>query len=175
MPARRLARTSGRRSNRRKLVWAADVQTLAFTAGAQVANIDLLTQLKVAGASVLGSTVMRTHVRIALSVGTVALGNELAWGLAVLPNNAVVAAGTAVTAAIPTPIQNPELDWMMWDVRVASPTLGMDGTNMIMQDVKSKRRLEELDQTYVLSLLMVTAFSAAPTFVVSTRTLLALP
>jgi hypothetical protein len=173
MPARHVSRAPARRSsNRRKLVWAVKNVTFTATAAGNVSNVDLLTDLKVAGASILGCTIMRTHLQISVT-NTVAAGNDFTWGL-IVGENANVVTNTADTALIPDPTNNPELDWMWWEHAVAAPVYDPGGTNILIRDVKAKRKLQELNQTYMWSLIGG-AGAAALTGQLAVRTLIALP
>jgi len=172
MPARARRSSHAIRRPRRKLVWSTVDQTLTLAAVGNGSNIDLLTALKVGGASILGTTIMRTH--LALDVfSAVALADNFYWGLAVLPNSQLVT-NVAVSATVVNPAQNPEIDWMMWKHEYASPTYGESASNnTIPIDVRAKRRLEELNETYCFSLRG--SAGAAFTAQLSGRVLLALP
>ncbi len=173
MPTRRTGfARSNRRANRRKLVWATKNVSLTQTAAGNVTNTDLLTDLKVAGASILGATIMRTHLVLSVST-TVAAGNDFYFALIVGESSDLVsnAASTALTL---DPLTSPELDWMWWEHPVAAPVFDQGGTNIITRDIKSKRKIQELNQTYILSLKGGVAAGNVTTQVV-TRTLLALP
>jgi len=172
----RSRRSSGRRfssSQRRKLVWASVNEVLNFTAVGNVSNVDMLSDLKVPGASILGATIMRTHVHLAVT-STVAAGNDFLWGL-IVGQNANVVTNTPDTPLIPDGGDNPELDWMYLSHEVAAPTYSQNASNNhIILDNKAKRRIQELNQTYLLSL-GVNSGGATMSFQLFARTLLALP
>ena len=172
MPANR-RRSSGARfrsGQRRKLVWATKDIFLSPTAAGQTANLDMLSDLRVAGASILGATVMRTHLQLS-AFGTVTAGNNFYFGLRV-GNNNEVQAFTADTTLMADPANQPELDWMWWEHAQAAPVYDQGGTNILIRDIKAKRKVQELDQTYLLCLYSGTGFNSLQ---VSARTLVALP
>ncbi len=167
---RRSVPFSGRRPQRRKLVWATfslqGSNTLATLAKVQH---DLLGNLKVAGASILGSTVMRTHLIVASSEPSADTNQGLMLGLIVKDWNA---------ATIPDPSVDLGDDWMLHTVH--TPTVAQQtyfiGTNMIWgsrYDVRAKRKVEELNEGFFLCL--QNQGSGTNTYTVFCKTLLALP
>ncbi len=167
MPARHRRSAAYVRGQRRKLVWATLDQSVNIPAG-NVSNTNLLALLAVAGSSLLGCTVMRTHVRITSMSGAVA--NDLLRVGLIVARVADVGLGVAgaVTAA------DPELDWMLLDRRVVRGQLtNVDPRAEYEYDVRSKRKLQELNQAYVLSL--VPSSAAASVWQLWARTLIALP
>jgi hypothetical protein len=173
MPARRRrssSRPMGR--SRRQLVWATVDQSLSLAAATNCSNVDLLTALKVTGSSILGCTIMRTRLDLSIT-STVALADNFYWGLAILPNAQLVS-NVASSATVVNPAQNPEIDWMMWAHAVAAPTYGTTANdNQIVIDIRAKRRLQELQETYCFSLRG--SAGAAFTAQLSGRVLVALP
>ena len=167
MPARRRRAPAGRRGQRRKLVWALSDVSTAVAAGG-LANIDLLAPLEVAGASKLGSTVMR--IRGSIAVTWASTTDLSTMGL-------VVVRATDLGPGLgpnPSLAADREVDWM-WIYRFWSDTSG--GADPIQKpfeiDVRSKRRVEEMDQT--LALQMANGNAATQTFKVFLRVLIALP
>jgi hypothetical protein len=142
------------------------------SAAGNVTNVDLLSPLKVAGSPVLGVTVMRTHLQLSM-FSAVAAGDAYNFGLIVDQVDSLVT-NVANAATLLDPVRVPEADWMWWEQAVAAPTYSDHGSNIIRRDVKSKRKVEELQQTYMLSVRIGTT-GATPTLQVVARTLIALP
>jgi len=159
---RRGTRATG---NRRKLVWATVEQATSALAAGASANIGLLGDL---GNATLGCTIMRTHVRVT-PTAAVALADSVNLGLIVARNTDVA---DPTTAGLVT-VAQADLDWMFIHRWTANPTLFEGGSNSISIDVRSKRKLQELNQNYILSI--KNNQSAASTYRVYARTLIALP
>jgi len=165
MSVRHRRSSFGHRGQRRKLVWSVFDGLVGPVPAGEAQGVDLLTQLKVAGASRLGATVMRTHVRFQAPFA--ASTDFYTAGLIV---------GRVTDVAVPTladPGGQPELDWM-WLERIFpefSPTLNAQVPVRI--DAHSRRKMEELDQTYIFSISNGAAGSV--TYPVYARTLIALP
>ena len=167
MPSRnfRAARPAGR-SQRRKLVWATLDQSVTIPAG-QISNVNLLAALSVAGSSLLGVTVGRTHIRIQATTATA--GDLVRIGLVI---------GRATDVGINIPGQqdpaNPELDWMLLDRRaVQGQETNVAGKPCYSYDLRSKRKMQELNQAYVLAL--QDSGAASSTWQLWARTLVMLP
>ena len=169
MPMRGVRTAHPVRRQRRKLVWSTIDQSVTMAAGVG-SNVNLLASLSVAGASLLGITVMRTHLDLWRTGQVSALGDGLRLGL-IIDRVAAVGAGPpagAVTAA------DPEADWMLWRHEFAAPTFGPSGgSNYLTYDVKAKRRMQELDQAYLLCLF--NAAGGSQTWSIAGRILVALP
>jgi len=166
MPARNRRSSFGHRPQRRKLVWSVFDGLVGAVPAGDAQGVNLLTQLNVAGASRLGATVMRTHLRI--QVPYTANTEFHTLGLVV---------GRPSDIAVPTaadPANVPELDWM-WLERLFPHSSGatVDANRTYTVDSHARRKLEELDQTYILSL--SNGAAGAITYAVYCRTLLALP
>jgi hypothetical protein len=157
------------RGQRRKLVWATLDQSVTMAGGAG-SNLNLLASLSVAGASLLGITIMRTHLDLWRTGQVSALADSLRLGL-IVDRVAAVGAGPpagAVTAA------DGEADWILWRHEFAAPTFGATGgSNYLVYDVRAKRKMQELDQAYLLCLF--NAAGGAQTWSISGRILVALP
>lgn len=148
-------RTRNRRtshSQRRKLVWV-DTDFAFSLAHLDNEAIDLFTNLRVAGASTLGVTVIRTIVRITNLATSITAGDDVYWGLSVADRAQI---GLNVAGA-PNAQTAPEIDWAWRDHSYAYkgggyaayfPALG----NTQITDVKAKRKVEEMGQTWCLSL-----------------------
>jgi hypothetical protein len=161
---------SGRRPQRRKLVWAtANLVNLTIAAGAK-RNDDMLLNLQVVGASTLGATVMRTHMTLAFAEATADTGQGVYLGLIV---------ANAPTATNIDPSVDFGDDWML--LRVVGPQSNnrntvVIGTNELWGqeiDLRAKRKLEELNERYFLC--MKNNGSGVVNFSMFCRTLLALP
>jgi hypothetical protein len=151
MPVRRIrtagVRQGGRRS-RRQLVWATRDIAATTLASGSTARFDLLNNLEVAGASVLGSTVMRVHG--ALIINWTSSDTTLGANVGVLPST---------TTEIQNVSSQTDLgeDWMY--LTICPPALCQEttlvGTNLaggFRFDIRAKRRVQELNQRvfYVL-------------------------
>jgi len=174
MPVRRGRSSFQRRSSsRRRLVWA---QSSTFDTVANNANInhDLLANLKVAGSSVLGVTVIRTHMRISLQWPDLTLAFQgLAFGLCVQSMTQVAAGNVDLFA---------DEDWALRDQFL--PGTGVNNlVNVIADpvegftvDLRAKRKVQELNQTWCLAFSLQNAAGSDPMPVsVFARTLVALP
>jgi len=167
-------------ANRRKLVWSDATGALSFAA-ADNSVFDLLAPLRVAGASVLGATVMRTHIRLVNTAATITRGDQLVWGLLVGESQDV---GLNIAGA-PNANAEPMLDWAMHPREWA--TFGYDGTslgaydnghgaNKLIYDVRSKRKVQEMNQSWHLVMTQSSLGTAgAAAWLFQARTLLALP
>ncbi|ALE29541.1 hypothetical protein A0R81_gp1 [Lake Sarah-associated circular molecule 4] len=157
------------RSQRRKLVWATTDQSVNIPAG-QISNTNLAATLSVAGASLLGTTIMRTHLRIEMtSIAGQATTDQYRIGLIVGRTSDV-----GINVAGQQDPSNPELDWVHLD-RVIPTASGatVDSTQHWVLDNRSKRKMQELNQAYLLCLQQNAA--AARTFNIFARVLFALP
>lgn len=165
----------GARPARRKLVW---VDTV-FAQGLVINDnlvIDLFTGLRVAGASVLGVTVIRTLVTISNTSATVTKGDGFYWGLCVTDSNDV----GLNTAGAPNAHTTPNIDWAWREFRTASSSISLpvytkDAGNVITADVRAKRKVQEMNQTWAL-VANQSAVGASPSlWTWYARTLVALP
>ena len=175
MSPRRVTRHSNRGSNRRKLVWSTVDTGLTVPLATGFQNLDLLTDLKVGGASVLGSTIMRVHLVFSPS-SAVTANDGIYVGLGVFQQDDVGTFTAATGANVVNANAQREVDWMMWEHRVATPTYGYESANNhIVWDVKSRRRLEELQQTLVFSYAPQGVATVPATGLLTGRVLVALP
>jgi len=164
MAARR-SRTSVRTSQRRKLVWATFDNAITALGSGLGTNVNLLAALGVAGSSLTGCTIMRTHLRIRIPFDTTT--SSVYLGL-------VLGRSSDVGTADPDPFVNPEIDWMYVNRFLPSSSgATFNATQVFDLDVRSKRRMQELGQAYLLSLRNVNGI--AETFQIYARTLVALP
>jgi hypothetical protein len=166
MPVRHSRVVPARTRQRRKLVWATFDNSFNLPASGTIVNtIDLLNQFELAGASKLGLTVIRTHMRILLPYAPSTVRYEL--GLSIVRQ-------TDVGTVRPNPNGDNDLDWMLFDKFF--PSFSGATVNASMErviDLKAKRKCEEMGQTYGASFWSNTA--APGTIEVFARTLVALP
>lgn len=176
MPVRR--RRSFRRggsSRRRKLVWAQRVVSAAFTANNSWQNIDLLQDYKaLAGSSSVGVTIMRTHLLI---VPTVAPTGSDIIGIGLHVDDLDQVTGAPTTNVMVANVRdNPGIDWA-WNTEYIADAAGFltPAYGGIRLDVRSKRRLEEVQQAWLLNILQASVAAPAVAYNIYARTLLALP
>ena len=163
---------AGRRPARRKLVWATDnFSAVTVAAGAKLPQRDLLANLEVAGSSILGATIMRTHGRYAFSEATADTGQGCYVGF-------IVNTAPTVTNLDPSSAAAFGDDWMLHTV-MGPPTAQnwvFIGTNELWGytvDLRAKRKIEELSEKYWL--VMANAGSGNVSISGFTKVLLALP
>jgi len=164
MPARHRRSPGAFRSPRRKLVWCTRKVTISSAVATPNTVIDLLSDFRVAGGSTLGATVMRQH--IGLLCTWPAQGNGFNLGLSIIRLS-------DVGGSRPMPSLDPEIDWMLSVQRTTTFAIATEVAHQFDFDVRSKRKVEELDQTLALS--FEAAVSATMTSLLWTRVLLALP
>jgi len=156
----------GRRSApRRKLVWATANGDIALGAAPTFNNIDLVANLRTAGASVLGATVIRTHATLYIDQTGRAVANKWQVGLIVEDLDNV--------GAVSNLLNNPSRDWAYWTQRAAVSAGGAIGQELFEIDLRAKRKFEEMEQSW----LMCTANNSGVAMTVryAVRTLVALP
>jgi len=173
-PYRRRAYPVGRGRARRKVTWAtAQVGATTVAAGAKLPFVDLLAGLKTAGSSVLGATVMRTHIEMNVTFLDTDTTPGVFFGTIVRDQQGF----SSVDAS-----SNFYDDWLMVDQLVLgtaisavpfpinAPTESVCGYRF---DVKSRRRLHNMNDTYGLC---ATNVGSANVFIGAfVRTLIALP
>jgi len=154
------------RSPKRVRTWYTQTSVTSSLAVAATANVDMLSLA--VGTPTVGMTVIRTHL-IITPLATPALGDRIIYGLII---GRVQDIADPATAGLTTPVST-ELDWMLWSAAQAAPTFSPGGANQIVIDNKSKRRLSELSDRYMLSILNNQA--AAQVYRIDARTLVMLP
>ena len=170
--SRRLVPSSGRRPQRRKLVWATSVvNAVTVATGAKLAAQDLLANLEVAGSSVLGATVMRTHMDLSVSNATADATIGGFFGF-------IVNDAPTVTNLDPSSPAQYGFDWMLWEGinQVScdnSLVLGSSVQYHKKIDLRAKRKIEELAERYWF--VMINTGTGTMTISATTRTLVALP
>jgi hypothetical protein len=148
-----------------------------FTANASWNTIDLLQNYKASvGASAVGATIMRTHLWV---LPAALVGGDVYWVSLMVGDLNDITAGTATTnALVPNPHDDPYLDWMYVrqnhiDVNAFNgqrpPFQGVD------LDLKSKRRMHQVQMAYTLNIYQETVATPAKAYTFFARTLLALP
>ena len=166
MPPRMRRTVSVHRSgSRRKLVWATTSVSVVLGASPTFNNIDLLANLRVAGSSVLGATVMRTHLTMLVDNTGRLVTSRSTYGIIVEDLENV--GGVTDLAS------NPGRDWAYLVSRSPISNQGAIGQELIEVDLKAKRKVQELDQSWLLC--MDNNAGPAMTYRVWARTLVALP
>jgi hypothetical protein len=108
---------------------------------------------------------MRTHLNLA--VNFVGVADTTAYGL-VVARRSEVGAGLGAN-----PTSDVDVDWMLWStVGVTTNGSAVNTVRQLHIDLKAKRKIQELDQTYALQLFNGNA--ASQTYGISARVLLAL-
>ncbi len=171
MPLRSTRPTTFRRRAvaRRKTDWATSaIGPTTVSAGATWSAVDLLASLEVAGASILGATVMRAHIALSCSSTTSDTGPGITWGLIVWDT----------TLSKPDPSSDFLVPWMM--LRFLPPQMGhttfINGTSVLYAkeyEVRSRRRLKNFNERPFV--LLKNDGSAAMSVSMLARTLIALP
>lgn len=168
------------------MIWAEFDAVATQTATPQVISLDLLQTYKATvGSTVAKCTVLRTHGYISVISGAAA-GGRIWTGLSVFDVNDVTSVFGAPAAAIANPRDNPYARWAYFSRHSIDQNLDMSpntvGTGVgdsgslgITFDLKMKRRLDNLTETWALSLLGDTGMAATSSYHIFFRTLLALP
>jgi hypothetical protein len=162
-----------RGASRRRTTWATVETTASIPAANGFVTLDLLSNFKADGGNQQAVTVTRTHLRIIPTAGMTALGNNFHVGLI---RGQMSDVGTNIAGA-PTPAASPYEDWLLWDHLFvdASTSLDQYSGTQLHYDLRSQRRLEELQMNYNL-VIDVPASAAFPAiFQVTGRVLLKLP
>ncbi len=153
-----------------------DATAVPTTAGHAV-NLDLLQTYKsLVGEALAGCTVMRCHLRLSPTTA-VAAGDSFRWGLIVDHVGSVqtTAYVTGTLPNFPNPVDTPLAEWMMITREYARPGFSIPGSNNVLDyDIRAKRKIDEIQNTLVLSIATVAA-GASLSVAVYSRALLALP
>jgi len=171
MPNRQFARrTSGVAP--RRTTWATHQSTETFAAANDLHTINLLDTYLTAGGTIAGITIARTVIHLGITSATVTAGDRLSVGLLRGQNTDV---GTNIASA-PSPSAQLFEDWAwleQYDATTSGggPLYGKWGSNVISLDVRSKRKLPELQMTWNLAL----KSSVTATWQLFARTLIYLP
>lgn len=139
-------RRTGSSTTRRKLVWARHSTTGATVSTVLPIKVNLLDQFETRyGANLLGATVTRIR-------GLIVCGNNISpSATGQLKFAARIGAASEVGGDLNDPVTQPYLDWMLWEPfsYLSLPDTPQTVDSMALSrviDVKSQRRLEELDQ-----------------------------
>ena len=155
-----------RGTSRRKLVWASKTINLSAAQGV-AANVDLLSDFRALGGSVIGTTVMRTHIQFEIPFSNV--GD-------IHPVGVVVARLADVGTARPDPALDPEIDWMLSRRYFAHSTGATVDAQQVQEiDLRAKRKVEELDQALLFVFTNLAVAIGNVQVLGFARTLLALP
>jgi hypothetical protein len=133
----------------------------------------LLSNFKADGGTQQAVTITRTHLRIVPTTAMVA-GNNFHVGLI---RGQMSDVGVNIAGA-PTPAAQPYEDWLLWDhifVDALGPSLDAYQGTQLRYDLRSQRRLEELQMNYNLVIDVPAASVFPAVFMVTGRVLLKLP
>ena len=174
MPARHRRTSSfGRSSRRRKLVWATTNSSAVLTAATGITPIDLLAGLESAGVGIIGGTVVRTHVALALTAAETDTAPGAFWGTLMYPKSRVGVNAPPVATDF-------YLDWSMQ--RLISPGLAPNAIQIATTtdalygaeyDIRSKRMIKEMDDS--LFFCLFNDGSQSTSYTIFTKALVALP
>lgn len=174
-----------RRGPRRKKVWANRQATLTGQGAGSpsISGVDLLSDYVTAGGSTQGVTVIRTVLQIVVESTTGGqffnTAREAYFGL-------MVSELAPVATTDEDPLARPHLDWawnemyLLGQPNANQPSLILPASTassgMMNKDIRSRRKIEEIGQSWLLCFNTPTAAQAAGiTFVIHGRTLLLLP
>ena len=140
-----MARRNVSRGTRRKRIWARRTVTEASLAGGATAHSLLLAGFEMEyGAQLIGCTVARVRMTLTLDVGANA-GNGLLFGIRVATVDQVSDLAVAPTYG---PGSRSHADWMTWGLIAPRSS---DTHYSESYDVRAMRKIDELNQTLVLS------------------------
>lgn len=169
---------SGRRrveSARRRTTWATVTQTISLAAANAYNTVDLLTQYKaLTGETTAGCTIMRTHLRMAVT-SAVTSGNNFTYGIIMGQNDDL---GASPVAGAPKPATDLMERWQLWEWIYVDDfnSFGSQGAASLTEiiDLKSRRKMMAIQDSYNL-VVQVQAATFPFTMQVTGRILLALP
>ena len=170
MPTRNRPRRSVR-GTRRRTTWATFAGDITLGANGDNETVDLLADWKNNGGVPVGCTILRTHARWSLVSGTVA-GGDFFWVSLMVGQLGDIGANIA---GQPQPGNDWYEDWMFWVEYVADVDghITPGGAAIDQVDLRAKRKISELQQTYTLS--CQRGFGQPLDFRYTGRVLLALP
>jgi hypothetical protein len=150
---------------RRKLVWATSGPTTVNVPATSNKTVDLLSNFEIAGASTLGITIMRTHMRAL-------------WGFATgdtfFQLGLIVGRDQDLVANTPNINSEPELDWMLNTAYFPTYSAAAIDIGLTFEiDLRAKRKMDEMAQRYVMTIYNPEATARA--LIYQSRTLVALP
>jgi hypothetical protein len=164
----------GRRStSTRQTTWATVEATASIAAANGFQTLDLLSNFKADGGTQQAVTITRTHLRIIPTAGVQAAGNNFHVGLI---RGQMSDVGTNIAGA-PTPAAQPYEDWLLWDHLFTDQTASLDAFSgtQLHYDLRSQRRLEELQMNYNLVIDVPASAVFPAVFMITGRVLLKLP
>jgi hypothetical protein len=162
-----------RTGTRRRYAWAETSATYGPTAIGNFSVSDLLAGYRGAGGNTNETSIMRVHLKIQIA-SAVAAGDGFKIGLLTGQINTVGAYAGGVPST-PDPLALPYLDWMWLEQFGAHPGYSNTGpNNQVIRDIKSRRRIRELNDTLLISIYNTGAV-ANLSAVVYCRVLLGLP
>lgn len=160
---------------RRVTTWATFDQAITIATG-NYQTLNLLSDFTADGGSTQGVTVLRTHLKLVVTSG-VAAADSMHFGI-IRGQNTDVGANVA---GAPTPNADHYEDWAFWQHYTAGNVVGagpsyshMGSTNVLLLDLRAKRKIPELQMSYN-AVIEATTVAATLLVTMSARTLLALP
>jgi hypothetical protein len=166
VPVRHLRTTRPIRPQRRRLEWADSLITFNAIATNTLQTTDLLANFVADGGSREGVTVIRTHIQCAYAPASV--GGRSTIGLIVSSLQA-----STITGEL-NPLNDPYEPWLL--VKTLYPGASgatVNATNPFEIDVKSKRKVQHIQETYWLS--WISTDTGTASFNAHVRALIALP
>jgi len=164
--ARRTSQFTRGRTTQRRRVWA-DLQPLG-SAVTTVQEHDLLQNWRSDGGASMGVTIMGVILQITAgkSSGTGTVGNGFRIGITI----------ANLTATTLSPVSQPHVDWM-WNkfYAVGDLSLSLAYESDHEERIKSRRRLDEVEDTAILYVEPELAGAAGLNYKIHARTLLLLP
>jgi len=181
MPPRPRRFSAPRRSTpRRRVIWAEFDAVINMTANAQWITLDMLQTFKASiGSEVTKATVVRTHFSL-VPLAFVA-GDRFWTGIKVYDLDDITSA-TTTSAFVPNPHDNPYVDWA-WMSRHTGDAVGglhpggspgMPNNGGVDVDLKSRRRLNNVQETWGFCLYQDNVTTIAKSYHLFARSLLAL-
>jgi len=173
------------RMARRRVIWTEFDAVATFTANSTWFNLDLLQTFKAAtGSDVAKASIVRTHGYVSHITGAATAGDRIWTGFRVSDLDDVAVAPTAVVQ-IPNPRDNPYVAWRFMSrhsVDGASwltpgqigPGAGSNSQASIVYDLKSRAKLDNVQETWTFTLLQDNVAAPASSYHIFFRTLLAL-
>ena len=163
-------------STRRRTTWATfDDAVSVATGGTHYQTNNMLTNYAGAGGSIAGITILRTHLRLTQTSAAVAADNFY-FGIIRGQNEDV---GGDVVGA-PRPLNDFYEDWAWWQHYTVQGSAGgsawnVGAANIVELDVKSRRKLPELQMTWNYVLQVNVSGTSPALFRCAGRVLIALP
>jgi len=161
---------------RRRTEWCRTVEAITLAANTNYVTYDLLADFKGVGGVQQGATVVRNHLRLSVT-SAVAAGDRWNFGVLVGQNTDI----GANIAGAPEPFHDHYEDWMFWSQQTACFDGGggsfywPNSSNVIDVDIKSKRKLEQLQEVLNLVVYRDTVTAATLAVTISNSTLIMLP